>query len=539
MHDLGTWDYIIVGAGTAGCLLANRLSEDPANRVLLLEAGGNDAYPWIHIPVGYLYCIGNPRTDWGFKTDPVPGLNGRSILYPRGKVLGGCSAINGMIYMRGQARDYDNWRQMGCTGWGWDDVLPWFLRHEDHFAGQAYSGGGLHEQGGEWRIEEQRLSWELLDAFRDACTEVGIPRISDFNTGDNEGTAYFQVNQRSGWRWTTAKGFLRPTKGRPNLRILTEAQVTRVRLEEGRAAGLDLTLNGAPARVAVAGELVLAAGAVGSPQILQLSGIGPAEVCQAAGIEPQLDVPGVGRDLQDHLQLRCIYKVQNAVTLNQTASTLWGQAKIALQYALTRRGPMSMAPSQLGVFARSSDAFETANLQYHVQPLSLDSFGEPLHAFPAMTASVCNLRPESRGEIVITSPDPKAHPAIRPNYLSAPADRSVAADAIRLTRRIMAAPAMEKYRPEEHLPGADAQDQQALEEAAGRVGTTIFHPVATCRMGTDDRAVVDPRLRFRGIDRLRVIDASVMPTITSGNTNSPTLMIAEKGAAMILEDRKA
>ncbi len=507
--------------------------------MLLLEAGGNDSYPWIHIPVGYLYCIGNPRTDWGFKTDPVPGLNGRSVLYPRGKVLGGCSSINGMIYMRGQAQDYDHWRQLGCSGWGWDDVLPWFLRHEDHFRGREYSGGGLHEEGGEWRIEAPRLSWEILDAFRDACAEIGIPKISDFNTGDNAGSAYFQVNQRSGWRWNTAKAFLRPTKGRPNLRIVTEAQATRLTTDAGQVTGLELTLNGRPARAFVSGELVLAAGAIGSPQILQLSGIGPGAVCQDAGIDTVLDVPGVGRDLQDHLQLRCIYKVQDAITLNQTAATRWGQAKIALQYALTRSGPMSMAPSQVGVFAKSSDTFETPNLQYHVQPLSLDKFGEPLHDFPAMTASVCNLRPESRGEVVITSPDPGAHPAIRPNYLSASADRAVAADAIRLTRRIMAAPAMARFSPLEHLPGDSAHDQQALEDAAGDVGTTIFHPVATCRMGIDDRAVVDPRLRFRGLERLRIIDASVMPTITSGNTNSPTLMIAEKGAAMMLEDAKA
>ena len=539
MLDLGTWDYVVVGAGTAGCLLANRLSADPGNRVLLLEAGGNDTYPWIHIPVGYLYCIGNPRTDWGFKTDPEPGLGGRSILYPRGKVLGGCSSINGMIYMRGQAQDYDNWRQMGCVGWGWDDVLPFFLAHEDHYEGRGYSGGGLHEEGGEWRVEAPRVRWEILDAFRNACAEIGIPKVVDFNTGDNAGSSYFQVNQRSGWRWNTAKAFLRPTRGRPNLRILTDAQATRITVGEGRATGLELTVDGAPARVRVDGELVLAAGAVGSPQLLQLSGIGPGAVCQAAGVQTVLDAPGVGRDLQDHLQLRCVYRVSDVETLNESASTLWGKARIGLEYALKRSGPMSMAPSQVGVFARSSDAYETPNLQYHVQPLSLDKFGDPLHSFPAMTASVCNLRPESRGEIVITSPDPAAHPAIRPGYLTAPADRAVAADAIRLTRRIMAAPAMARYSPAEHLPGDDAQDQAALEAAAAQVGTTIFHPVATCRMGVDDRSVVDPRLRFRGLDGLRVVDASVMPAITSGNTNSPTLMIAEKGAAMILEDAKA
>ena len=539
MLDLGSWDYVLVGAGTAGCLLANRLSEDPSNRVLLLEAGGNDAYHWIHIPVGYLYCIGNPRTDWGFKTQPEPGLNGREILYPRGKVLGGCSSINGMIYMRGQAADYDGWRQMGCPGWGWDDVLPFFLKHQDHYAGRGFGGEGLHEEGGEWRIEEPRLSWELLDAFRDACAEIGIPKIADFNGGDNFGSAYFQVNQRSGWRWNTAKAFLKPAKTRPNLRIETHAQATRIGLTEGRASHLELTVNGQPARVEVAGELVLASGAIGSPHLLQLSGIGPGAMLQEHGVDVVHEAAGVGQNLQDHLQLRCIYKVNGVETLNETASTLWGKAKIGLQYAWNRRGPMSMAPSQVGVFARSDESFATANVQYHVQPLSLDKFGEPLHDFPAMTASICNLRPESRGEVGLTSPDPTAAPAIRPNYLSTPGDRRVAADSIRLTRRIMETGTMARFEPEEYLPGAHLTEQGELEGAAGDIGTTIFHPVSTCRMGADEGAVVDPRLRFRGIDGLRVIDASVMPTITSGNTNSPTLMIAEKGAAMMREDARA
>ena len=538
MHDLGDWDYVIVGAGTAGCLLANRLSADPGTRVLLLEAGKSDNYPWIHIPVGYLYCIGNPRTDWGFKTEPEAGLGGRSILYPRGKVLGGCSSINGMIYMRGQAQDYDTWRQMGCTGWGWDDVLPYFLRHEDHYRGREFSGPGMHEEGGEWRIEAPRISWELLDAFRDACAEVGIPKVEDFNSGDNFGSSYFQVNQRSGFRWNTAKAFLRPVQSRPNLRVVTEAQATRILFEEGRACGLSLTVNGAPARVFVKGELILAAGAIGTPHLLQLSGIGPGEVLQNLDIDPVLDAPQVGRNLQDHLQLRCVYRVEGAETLNQTAATLWGKAKIGLEYALTRKGPMSMAPSQVGVFARSRPEVETADLQYHVQPLSLDKFGDPLHDFPAMTASVCHLRPESRGEVVATTPDPADAPAIRPNYLSTPGDRQVAADAIRLTRQIMEAPAMARYSPSEHMPGDAVQDQAALEEAAGRIGTTIFHPVSTCRMGADDGAVVDPRLRLNGVSGLRVVDASVMPNIVSGNTNSPTLMIAEKGAEMILQDAR-
>lgn len=535
MRDLGSWDYVIVGAGTAGCVLANRLSEDPEVNVLLLEAGKKDNYIWVHIPVGYLYCIGNPRVDWGFKTAPDPGLNGRSLLYPRGKVLGGCSSINGMIYMRGQAWDYDHWRQLGLTGWGWDDVLPYFKKSEDHYAW----GDDLHAQGGNLRVEEQRISWELLDAFQDACAQTGIPKTKDFNTGDNFGSAYFQVNQKSGWRWNAARGFLRPAKGRPNLKVVTEAHVKAIRLEQGRTDGLDLEVGGEPTSVSISGELVLAAGAIGSPQLLELSGIGKPDVLKTAGIEPQHALPSVGENLQDHLQLRVIYKVHDTLTMNQMANTWFGKAKIGLEYLLKRSGPMSMSPSQLGVFAKTDPSFETANVQYHVQPLSLPKFGEPLHDFPAMTASVCNLRPESRGHVHITSPSAADQPEILANYLSADADKRVAADSIRLTRRIMAAPAMQPYAPEEFLPGPDLTSEDDLVDAAGNIGTTIFHPVSTCRMGTDEGSVVDGRLRLRGIDNIRIADASVMPSITSGNTNAPTVMIAEKGADMIRQDRRA
>jgi choline dehydrogenase len=537
--DLGTFDYIIVGAGTAGCLLANRLSADPAVSVLLLEAGGKDNYVWIHIPVGYLYCINNPRTDWCFRTEAEPGLNGRSIYYPRGKVLGGCSSINGMIYMRGQARDYDHWRQLGNAGWAWDDVLPFFKQHEDFAADDDPAvADDLHGRGGELRIEQQRLHWPILDSFRAAAVEAGIPRISDFNRGDNTGIAYFQVTQRGGIRVNAAKAFLKPARRRPNLRIVTEAHAARVRLENKRATGVELTVAGRPARAQARGEVILAAGAIGSPQLLELSGIGQAARLQELGITPVHDMQGVGENLQDHLQLRLIYRIANALTLNERAGNLRGKAKIALEYALQRRGPMSMAPSQLGAFAKSDPALETADLEYHVQPLSLEKFGEPLHGFPAITASVCHLRPESRGASHAASADFRAAPSIRPNYLATENDRRTAAAAIRLTRRILAAKPMQPYQPEEYLPGPSLVSEEDLQQAAGAIGTTIFHPVGTARMGSDDASVVDARLKVRGVEGLRVIDASIMPTITSGNTNAPVLMIAEKGAAMIKEDRR-
>lgn len=533
---LDTYDVIIVGAGTAGCLLANRLSANPETRVLLLEAGGDDNYHWVHIPVGYLYCHGNPRVDWGFKTTHQGGLNGRALNYPRGRVLGGCSSINGMIYMRGQARDYDLWRQLGNVGWGWEDVLPHFKAHEDQLAMEETELGEAHARGGEWRIEMARVRWDILDAWAIAAEQAGIPRIADFNAGDNEGSAYFQVNQKSGIRWNTTKAFLRPAMDRPNLTVMTHALVRRIIVDGRRVVGVDITRNRIPMKLAASREVVLAAGAIGSPQILQLSGIGPGDLLSNHGIPVQNDLKCVGANLQDHLQLRLAYKVQGVKTLNENAQTLFQKAGIALEYALKRSGPMSMAPSQLGTFAKSDPSRETANLQYHIQPLSLSKFGEPLDPFPAFTASVCNLRPTSRGSVEILSRDPAAHPAISPNYLTTVEDQSVAADAIRLTRRIVSQAELQKYKSEEFRPGPQAQSDAELVEAAGDVGTTIFHPVGTCAMGTDDEAVVDPRLRVRGLEGLRVIDASVMPRITSGNTNAPTLMIAEKGAAMILED---
>jgi choline dehydrogenase len=532
-----TFDYIIIGAGTAGCLLANRLSADANKRVLLVEAGRKDDYHWIHIPVGYLYCIGNPRTDWLYKTEPDAGLNGRQLRYPRGKTLGGCSSINGMIYMRGQSRDYEQWAQLtGDDSWRWQNVLPLFRQHEDYYKG----ADELHGAGGEWRIEKQRLRWDVLDAFAQAAVESGIPASTDFNRGSNEGVGYFEVNQKSGWRWNTAKAFLRPARHRANLTVWTETQTRRLNFSRDadgalRCSGAVLVREGRELSVAARGEVVLSAGSIGSVQVLQLSGVGPGALLHQFGVPVVHDLPGVGANLQDHLQIRSVYKVQGVKTLNTMASSPWGKALIGLEYALRRSGPMSMAPSQLGAFTRSDPARAWPNIEYHVQPLSLDAFGEPLHSFNAFTASVCNLNPTSRGTVQIRSNRFEDAPAIAPNYLSTAEDQQVAADSLRVTRRIVAQPALTKYQPEEWKPGLQYQSDEDLARLAGDIATTIFHPVGTTRMGraSDPLAVVDPQLRVRGIRGLRVADAGVMPTITSGNTNSPTLMIAERAAALM------
>ena len=570
MND-STFDYIIIGAGTAGCLLANRLSADASKRVLLIEAGKRDDYHWIHIPVGYLYCIGNPRTDWLYETEAADGLNGRTLRYPRGKVLGGCSSINGMIYMRGQSRDYNQWAAItDDPQWRWDQCLPYFKFHEDHHQGATETHGAngvpaallnpqahqdaasaeyfrvlkARKAGGEWRIEKQRLSWGVLDAFAQAAQQAGVPASADFNQGNNEGVGYFEVNQKSGWRWNTAQAFLRPTcYGRPNFELWTQAQVARLVIETDadggkRCTGVKVWDGHQLVTATATREVALSAGSIGSAQILQLSGIGAANSLKQNGVEVMHDLPGVGANLQDHLQIRSVYKVKHAKTLNTLANSWWGKAKIGLEYAMSRSGPMSMAPSQLGAFTKSDPAREWANIQYHVQPLSLDAFGEPLHKFPAITASVCNLNPSSRGSVTLKSPDFKVPPAIAPNYLSTEEDRKVAADSLRVTRRIMSQPAMAVFEPEEFKPGVQYQSDEELAKLAGDIASTIFHPVGTTRMGREDdpMAVVNSHLQVRGIRGLRVVDAGVMPSITSGNTNSPTLMIAEKAAHWMAKD---
>ena len=572
MND-STFDYIIVGAGTAGCLLANRLSADASKRILLIEAGKRDDYHWIHIPVGYLYCIGNPRTDWLYQTEAAQGLNGRTLRYPRGKVLGGCSSINGMIYMRGQSRDYDQWANFtGDDAWRWDQCLPYFKLHEDHHQGATAVHGAkgvvtellkpqahddtastdyfqllkARQAGGEWRVEKQRLSWGVLDAFALAAQQAGIPSSKDFNQGNNEGVGYFDVNQKSGWRWNTAQAFLRPTCfARPNFELWTQAQVAGLVIETDadggkRCTGVRVWDGHQLVTASATREVALSAGSIGSAQILQLSGIGAGKDLKQVGVDVTHDLPGVGANLQDHLQIRSVYKVKNAKTLNTLANSWWGKAKIGLEYALSRSGPMSMAPSQLGAFTKSDAQREWANIQYHVQPLSLDAFGEPLHSFPAITASVCNLNPSSRGSVSLKSPDFKVPPAIAPNYLSTDEDRKVAADSLRVTRRIMSQAAMAAFEPEEFKPGVQYQTDEELARLAGDIASTIFHPVGTTRMGREDdpMAVVNSQLQVRGIRGLRIVDAGVMPTITSGNTNSPTLMIAEKAAHWMARDAK-
>ncbi|QWD62398.1 GMC family oxidoreductase [Polynucleobacter sp. MWH-UH25E] len=539
MTQTGNYDYIIIGAGSAGCMLAKRLTENPNKKVLLIEAGKSDNYIWIHIPVGYLYCIDNPRADWRFKTVAEKGLNGRSLLYPRGRVLGGCSSINGMIYMRGQVGDYESWVQAtGDNAWSWENALKRYKSFEDYHG----TANQWHSKGGEWTVSKQRLRWPIMDRFKDAAVEAGIPASDDFNCGDNFGVGYFDVSQRKGWRLNTSKAFLKDAMKRANLTVITDAVVTKLMIDPDtkNCYGVEYRKDGVihQSLINQSGEVILSAGAIGSVQILERSGIGAAAHLNKLGIPLIADLPGVGENLQDHLQLRMVYKVNGIKTLNTKANSLFGKLMIALEYVFKRSGPMSMAPSQLGAFAYSSPEQKSANVEYHVQPLSLERFGEDLHSFNAFTASVCNLRPTSRGSVHIASTDPEAPPIINPNYLSTDEDRKVAAESLRLTRKIAQQAALAPYSPEEYKPGMQYQSDDELVKAAGDIGTTIFHPVGTCKMGRadDPMAVLDSELKVRGIGRLRVVDASAMPTITSGNTAAPTMMIAQRAAELLIRE---
>jgi choline dehydrogenase-like flavoprotein len=531
----GRYTYIVVGAGSAGCVLANRLSANPKNRVLLLEAGGRDINPWIHIPVGYFKTMHNSGTDWCYETEQDPGLNGRSIAWPRGKVLGGSSSINGLIYIRGQAEDYDQWRQLGNTGWSFTDVLPYFKKAEN----QERGADEFHGAGGPLSVSNMRISREICDVYIKAAEELGIPATDDFNGASQEGAGYVQLTTRNGRRCSAAVGYLNPVKKRPNLDVVTHALTHRVLLDGKRAIGIEYSVKGDTRTAYADAEVLLSAGAIGSPQILQLSGIGGGVRLADAGMGVVHDLPGVGENLQDHLQVRSMYRTKDPITMNDQVKNPINKMFMGLDYLFFRRGPLSMGASQVCVFTRTQQDMETPDIQFHLQPLSADKPGDGLHKFSAFTSSVCQLRPESRGYLTITSNDPTDYPAIHPNYLATQTDQRTIVDGMKMSRRLSETLSLGPYVAEELEPGPQAKSDEELLEHARDNSVTIYHPVGTCKMGSDTMAVVDDRLRVYGIERLRVVDASIMPTLVSGNTNAPTIMIAEKAADMILEDARA
>jgi len=536
-HSGDSFDYVIVGAGSAGCVLANRLSADPRNRIALIEAGPPDRHPWIHIPAGYFRTMFDPAVTWQFEAGPEPHMNGRMVSWPRGRVLGGSSSINGLLYVRGQRQDYDHWRQLGNAGWSFEDVLPFFRRAED----QERGADELHGADGPLGVSDVRWHGNtLLEAYITACVAEGIPRTDDFNGETQEGVGYYQLTNRGGRRCSSARGYLEPIKRRPNLRVITDALALGLVLDGNRVTGVRLATAAGEELVSAGREVLLASGAIGSPQILQLSGVGPGAVLRDAGVEVRHELAGVGESLQDHLQVRFIYDCNvSGASLNDIWHSKRRQLQSGLQYLLTRGGPLTIGAGVVGVFARSREGLEAPDIQFHVMPMAVERPGNNMYRFAGFTVSVCQLRPESRGTLRITSPDPRAKPGIIANYLAASEDRRVTVDGMKLMRRIAARAPFAGLVKREFAPGLDVVGDEALLEVARSTGTTVFHPTSTCRMGSDPKAVVDQRLRVRGLDGLRVVDASVMPALVSGNTNAPTIMIAEKASDMILADAKA